>query len=45
MNSLGLNSELFPFEVHFSFNDTLNFSLNMLEKMMMKELDSANARD
>lgn len=34
MNSFGLNSELFPFEVHFSFNDTLNFSLNMLEKMM-----------
>lgn len=38
MNSLGLNSELFPFEVHFSFNDTLNFSLlcqiDMLEKMM-----------
>lgn len=33
-NSLGLNSELFPFEVHFSFNDTLNFSLNMLEKVM-----------
>lgn len=31
MNSLGLNSEVFPFEVHFSFNDTLNFSLNMLE--------------
>lgn len=31
MNSLGLNSELFPFEVHFSFNDTLNFQLEYVK--------------